>query len=103
MLFSVLQVGGCFDYPLTQFIINITSEDDSWYHPVYKNSSLASGDIITLSIVLKLNLLPDSAFSTTVSTSNEIGTGMPSDEVKFCELFWLRIDIIRLFLKTSRY
>ena len=85
---------GCFeDYPLSEFIINITSEVDSWYYPVYKNRSLAndaSGDVV--SVVLKQTLLPDSAFSITVSAANNIGTGAPSDEVKFCELSWLRID-----------
>ena len=90
---------GCFeDYPLSQFIINITSEVDSWYHPVYKNNSLASvasGDVV--SVVLKQNLLPDSAFSITVSAANEIGTGAQSDEVKFCKLFWLRIDIVFIY------
>ena len=93
MLFSVVQVESCFieDYPLTQFIINVTSEVDSWYHPVYKNSCLASGED-TVMIVLKLNLLLDSTFSITVSAANEIGMGMPSDEVKFCELIVLVMD-----------
>ena len=90
------------DYPLTQFIINVSSAVDSWYHPIYKNSCLESGED-TVSIVLKLNLLPDSTFFVTVSAANEIGLGMPSDGVKFCELFWLRIDTLRLFLKALKY
>ena len=89
VLLSVVQVEGCFeDYPLSELIINITSEVDSWYHAVYKNSSLAndaSGDLV--SVVLKQMLLPDSTFFVTVSAANEIGTGAPSDDVKFCELF----------------
>ena len=87
VLFSVVQVAGCFqDYPLSNFIISFGSVLD---HPVYQNYSAARVDLSKkwLEFIVTQELLMDTTYSTTISAGNLVGIGMPSDEVKFCELF----------------
>ena len=89
MLFSVVQVEGCLDdYPLTHVITTLSNGNVSWHNPFYKNSSTGNitiGD--SINFIVQQTLSPDSTFWMTVAAENEVGIGMPSSEVEFCELF----------------
>ena len=103
IVISLVQVAGCLDqYPLSEYVINITSELDSWNHPAYNISSLTNDSVGgTVSVFLEEQLAPDSAFSITVSAGNEVGMGTPSNKMNFCELLCLKVD--ERFLNTYQH